>query len=101
MAVMALGLCQRGGDRTSRHAEVLVDQKRKSSQRVGRPKGRYANYFEVGHNAFEFVLDFGQFYSESKQAQLHTRIITGPAYAKALLETLRRSIDRYEQTPNH
>ncbi len=60
--------------------------------------GRYANYFKVGHNAFEFVLDFGQIYSETKTEQFHTRIVTGPAYAKALLRTLQESIDKYEQT---
>ncbi len=61
-------------------------------------EGRYANYFTVGHNAVEFLFDFGQFYPESERAQLHTRIITSPAYAKALLDTLRESVDRYEQT---
>lgn len=61
-------------------------------------EGRYANYFKVGHNAFEFVLDFGQFYAGSEQAQLHTRIITSPAYAMALLRTLKESLERYEET---
>ena len=61
-------------------------------------EGRYANYFKVGHNAIEFLLDFGQFFPERERAQLHTRIITSPIYAKALLETLQGSIDRYEQT---
>jgi hypothetical protein len=60
-------------------------------------EGRYANYFKVGHNAFEFVLDFGQYYPETDQAELYTRIITSPAYAKCLLETLQESIDRYEK----
>ena len=61
-------------------------------------EGRYANYFKVGCNAFEFLLDFGQLYVESERERLHTRIITSPIYAKALFETLRESIDRYEQT---
>jgi hypothetical protein len=65
-------------------------------QESGQLEGRYANYFEVGHNAFEFLLNFGQFYPESEKAQLHTRIITSPIYAKALLEMLREAIDRYE-----
>lgn len=60
------------------------------------PEGRYANYFKIGHNAFEFLLDFGQLYPGNGEPQLHTRIITSPVYAKALLETLRDSIDRYE-----
>jgi len=61
-------------------------------------EGRYANYFKVGHNAFEFVLDFGQFYSESKQLLVHTRVVTTPAYAQALSATIQESLDRYEQT---
>jgi hypothetical protein len=61
-------------------------------------EGRYANYFKVGYNAFEFLLDFGQFYPEGKEVQLHTRIITSPIYAKALLVILRGSIDEYEQS---
>jgi hypothetical protein len=69
-----------------------------NSQEAGALEGRYANYFKVGHNAFEFLLDFGQFYPESEQAQLHTRVITNPIYAKALLEIIRESLDRYEQT---
>ena len=60
-------------------------------------EGRYANYFKIGYNAFEFVIDFGQSYSEDDQTELCTRIVTGPAYAKNLLSTLQRAIDRYEQ----
>ena len=67
-------------------------------QDTGQLEARYANYFEVGYNAFEFLLDFGQFYLDGEKAQLHTRIITSPTYAKALLELLRASIDRHEQT---
>jgi len=57
---------------------------------------RYANYFKILRNAFEVVLDFGQYYPETDQAELCTRIITSPAYAKSLLKTLRESIDQYE-----
>lgn len=59
--------------------------------------GRYANYFEVGYNAFEVILDFGQLYSDTGKAQVHTRIITSPRYAKDLLDTLKRSLEQYEQ----
>ncbi len=61
-------------------------------------EGRYANYFNVGHNAFEVVLDFGQFYEGNTQPQMHTRIVTSPAYAKTFLALLRSSIARYEET---
>jgi hypothetical protein len=74
-----------------------MDHDQEGSPKAGQFEGRYANYFKVGHNAFEFLLDFGQFYSEHGEPQLHTRIITSPVYAKALLELLRESVERYEQ----
>lgn len=61
------------------------------------PRARYANYFEIGHNTAEFVLDFGQAYSDAKERELHTRIVTSPSYAKALRHLLEESIERYEQ----
>ena len=61
-------------------------------------KGRYANALQVGHNAFEFVLDFGQDYQEGQEVQWHTRIVTGPAYVRAFFETLRTSLVQYEQS---
>ena len=70
----------------------------KDPQNAGQLEGRYANYFKVGYNAFEFVLDFGQFYPENEKAQIHTRIVISPVYAKTLLKTLDESIGRYEQT---
>jgi len=64
---------------------------------LGRIEGRYANYFKVGHNAVEFVLDFGQFFPDNDQPYLHSRIVTSPVYARALLETLRNSLTQYEE----
>ncbi len=61
-------------------------------------EGRYANAFQIGHNAFEFVLDFGQAFPESGAGRFHTRIITAPAYAKVLFETLKDALERYEQS---
>ena len=61
------------------------------------PKGVYSNYFEVGHTAFEFVLDFGQRYG-SDPGPCHTRIVTSPIYAQALLETLRDALAQYTET---
>lgn len=63
-------------------------------------EGRYANYFRIGQNAFEFVLEFIQLYSSNnnKEEHLHTRIITSPSYAKIFLEMLQKSIENYENT---
>ncbi|MCK4791645.1 MAG: DUF3467 domain-containing protein [Desulfobacteraceae bacterium] len=72
-------------------------KKRLTLRENNKLEGRYANYFKVGHNAFEFVIDFGQYYPENDQAELYTRIITNPKYAKALLETLKESIEQYKE----
>lgn len=57
---------------------------------------RYANAFNIGHNAFEFVLEFGQQLSEEEDAAMHTRIVTHPIYARALHASLGDSLLRYE-----
>jgi hypothetical protein len=57
-------------------------------------KGIYANYFEVGHTAFEIVIDFGQRYG-TRETPCHTRIVMSPIYAQALLETLRDSLEQF------
>jgi len=59
------------------------------------PKGVYANYFEVGQTAFEFVLDFGQKYRGQSPSACHTRIVTSPTYARALLQTLAEAVEDY------
>ena len=63
----------------------------------GKPEGRYANYFKVGHNAFEFVIDCGQYYAATQAAEFYIRIVTTPAYAKNLLEILEESVQQYER----
>ncbi|UCF90313.1 MAG: DUF3467 domain-containing protein [Desulfobacterales bacterium] len=75
-----------------------MDPDRDSSGTFGRLEGRYANYFAVGYNEYEFVIDFGQSYSANDQPELYTRIVTGPVYAKALLKTLQDSIETFETT---
>jgi hypothetical protein len=59
---------------------------------------KYANYFMVGHNAFEFVMDFGQSTPEEHGPSFHTRVITSPSCAKALLELFSQALGLYEQT---
>ena len=80
------------------YTEVLMSQGDKAAKDLEETVGCYSNYFKVGHNAFEFRLDFGQFYPESQRASFHTRIITAPIYAKALLEILQAAVAGYEQT---
>ena len=63
---------------------------------AGLGEGRYANYFKVGHNAHEFLLEFGQMFEEEHEPHMYARIVTSPPYAKALLETLEESVQQYE-----
>ena len=74
-----------------------MGQERKSGQSADTPEGRYANYFKVGYNAFELIIDCGQCYAGDAAPQLHTRIITSPGYGKALLKTLSDSLEEYEK----
>ena len=74
-----------------------MDHEGENSQEPDLLEGRYANYFKVGHNAVEFLLDFGQFYSEREYPLLHTRIITNPSYVKVLVKTIQESLLRYER----
>jgi hypothetical protein len=66
--------------------------------RAPRPlEGRYANYFDVGYNAFEFILNFGQFQPEIGTTSQHTRIVTGPVYAKLLASMLADAVAACER----
>jgi len=67
------------------------------SGRFKKIEGKYANYFEIGHNAFEILIDFGQYYSGTEEAEHCVRIITSPIYAKALSETLCETLIIYEK----
>jgi Protein of unknown function (DUF3467) len=75
-----------------------MGQEPKGFVEAGQLEGRYANYFEVGHNALEFLFDFGQLFPESTEARFHTRIITSPVYALAFLRTVQKSIVQYERS---
>lgn len=62
------------------------------------PGARYANHFEVGYNAFEFLIDFAQDEGGDDTGPLrHTRIITNPKSARVLLDLLQRSIEQYDR----
>jgi len=61
-----------------------------------RPEGRYANCFQIGFNAYEFVIDFGQEHPPGP-ARIHTRIVTSPQQAGDLSETLNNSLRDHER----
>lgn len=72
-----------------------------SPARQGQPAqmsdGKYANYFQIGENALEFVIEFGQLYSDEPAPLIHTRIITSPTYAVQLLSLIEDALRQYEE----
>ena len=68
---------------------------------AGQPRpllASYANYFEVGHNAFEFLIDAGQVEPQSGNVQLMSRVAISPVHAKLLAQLLTRAIAQFEAT---
>jgi len=61
----------------------------------GYPRELYSNFFKIGFNSAEFVLDFGRHFEDSEE-RLYQRIIVGPAHAKELSRLLGRSVESYE-----
>ena len=70
--------------------------KKRAPKRPSDTNGRYANYFEVGHTAFEFVLDFGEAYQGTEASPCHTRIVTSPVYMVALVDVLKKSLAEFQ-----
>ena len=60
------------------------------------PLARYVNYFEVSHNAVEFLLDFGQYQPELEAVSVHSRMAFGPTHAKLLVAMLSRAMLEFE-----
>lgn len=69
----------------------------KPFMKIGNVEGKYANYFAVGYNSCEFVIDFGQLYLNHEEAELSVRIITSPEHVKILQEVLAESIQEYKE----
>ena len=60
-------------------------------------EGRYANYFKVGSNEQEVVIEFGQHHGE-EDTLMHTRIIICRAYLHALVSMLEETRGGSEKT---
>jgi ATP-dependent 26S proteasome regulatory subunit len=63
-------------------------------------RARYANYIRVGHNAFEFFLDFGQHFEDTGEEQFHTRIVISPGHFSSLVATALNSLEQYRNQHN-
>ncbi len=57
----------------------------------------YANYFQIGFNAFEFFLDFGKWLDVFSPGTIHTRIVTAPRDARDLYDLLGGSLGDFEK----
>ena len=62
----------------------------------GDPEGRYANYFQIGFNADEFVFDFGQQYPPDPE-RIHTRIIASPSSARTFSALLTDTLRQFDE----
>jgi hypothetical protein len=79
------------------HKSKLVNPAPPKRKEAGELHAVYANYFQIGHNAFEFFLDFGQRFDTPVSGRLHTRVIATPAHVKELFELLSRSLAEFER----
>jgi len=61
-------------------------------------EGRYANYAEIGHNAYEFVFDFGQAWPEGEPAKVYVRVVTSPETAARLRGALDNALSTYHDS---
>ncbi|MBN8809816.1 MULTISPECIES: DUF3467 domain-containing protein [Sphingomonas] len=68
---------------------------------TSRAPASYVNYFELGQNPFEFLIDLGQYYPSGNEGvgaiAIHTRLVLTPPYAKMLSELLARSVHEHER----
>jgi hypothetical protein len=74
------------------HMDSEESKHRQSTKGVAAKEGRYANFFQVGHNAFEFLLEFGQ-----QDRGIHTRIYVSPQYARVLSDLLIETLRQHER----
>jgi len=61
----------------------------------GESREFYANYFRVGFNSAEFLLDFGRHF-EGSEDRFYMRIIAAPLHAKELSALLLQTLRSYE-----
>lgn len=58
-----------------------------------REESRYANSFQIGYNAFEFLIEFGQ-----QNGGIHTSIYVSPQHARILSNLLGDTLRQYDDT---
>ena len=58
--------------------------------------GHYVNFSVVNHSQTEFVLDSAYIQPQAPVANVRSRLIMNPLYAKRFMQTLQKNIERYE-----
>ncbi len=66
-------------------------RRRRPTRSLSNKEGRYANFFQVGHNEFEFLIEFGQ-----QDRGIHTRIYVSPQYARVLSDLLLETLGQHD-----
>jgi len=76
----------------------VQERERPAADEIG--AALYVNYFEMGHNPFEFLVDLGQFHpgtnGDDGTIVIHSRIALAPPYAKMLSDLLARMVHEHE-----
>ncbi len=58
-------------------------------------EGRYANYFQIGQNASEFLIEFGQ--QQGGESVFHTRIYISAQQARVLADLMTSTLEQHER----
>jgi uncharacterized protein DUF3467 len=77
--------------RTGGHVGSEESKHRQTTKSASTKEGRYANFFQIGYNAFEFLIEFGQ-----QDRGIHTRIYVSPQYARVLSDLLLQTLQQHE-----
>src|SRR5690349_12834654 len=88
------GCGSRGAPNTGPDVRLAMNPERQDTGLEFR-EGKYTNCFQIGHNAFEFVLEFGQSYDQQPEL-IHTRLVMSPAFAAQLSQLLSQALVQYE-----
>jgi len=77
--------------RSAQVGAIVSDTTRKGTPpRSDRLEARYANCFQIAHNAFEFLIAFGQ------EDHTHTRIYITPLHAQMLSQLLIETLGQHK-----
>lgn len=57
----------------------------------------YTNAIRIGHTPYEFEMDIGIRFPDSKEAKMLCRIVMSPQHMKSLLNAITKNVGRYEK----